>query len=141
MQYIKLFCLDNSTARAYDERRWRPTPDARCHHADVCSPPLLVFRCEEWRHTISGPIHSVSFPSQTTHVSHLDGVFFLLLHRHWYKEPRFTVPFDGRNEPRMISPMWPGIEPGTCRVRCTGIRYKVHVDILPLVQVNWAGTA
>jgi hypothetical protein len=23
------------------------------------------------------------------------------------KEPRFTIPFDGRNEPRMISPMWP----------------------------------
>jgi hypothetical protein len=29
--------------------------------------------------------------------------------------PRFTVPFDGREESRMISPMWPGIEPGTCR--------------------------
>jgi hypothetical protein len=41
-------------------RRWRPTPDARPRHADVCSPPLLVFRCGEWRHTISGPIHSVS---------------------------------------------------------------------------------
>jgi hypothetical protein len=26
-----------------------------------------------------------------------------------YKEPRFTVPFDGRKEPRMISPMWPGV--------------------------------
>jgi hypothetical protein len=33
-----------------------------------------------------------------------------------YKEPRFTVPFDGRKEPRMISPMWPGIEPVTCRL-------------------------
>jgi hypothetical protein len=32
------------------------------------------------------------------------------------KEPRFTVPSDGRKEPRMISPMWPGIEPGTCRL-------------------------
>jgi hypothetical protein len=28
-----------------------------------------------------------------------------------YKEPRFTVPFDGCKEPPMISPMWPG----TCR--------------------------
>jgi hypothetical protein len=25
---------------AYDELRWRPTPDARPHHADVYSPPL-----------------------------------------------------------------------------------------------------
>jgi hypothetical protein len=49
---------------AYDERRWRPTSDARPHHADVCSPPLLVFRCGEWRHTISGPIHSASFVMQ-----------------------------------------------------------------------------
>jgi hypothetical protein len=31
---------------------------------DVCSPPLLVFRCGEWRHTISGPIHLVSFVMQ-----------------------------------------------------------------------------
>jgi hypothetical protein len=36
-----------------------PTPDTRPRHADVCSPPLLVLRCGKWRHTISGPIHSV----------------------------------------------------------------------------------
>jgi hypothetical protein len=45
--------------KAYDERRRRPT-----RHTDVCSPPLLVLRCGEWRHTISGPIHSVSFVMQ-----------------------------------------------------------------------------
>jgi hypothetical protein len=28
-----------------------------------------------------------------------------------YKEPQFTVPFDGRNEPRMISLIWPGSNP------------------------------
>jgi hypothetical protein len=33
-----------------------------------------------------------------------------------YTEPRFTVQFDGRKEPRRISPMWPGIKPGTCRL-------------------------
>jgi hypothetical protein len=49
---------------AYDERRWRTTPDARPRHADVWSPPLLVLRCGEWRHTISGPIHSWSFVTQ-----------------------------------------------------------------------------
>jgi hypothetical protein len=36
-------------------------------------------------------------PSQATHVSHLDGVFYLLLHRHKIQGQRFTVPFDGRN--------------------------------------------
>jgi hypothetical protein len=44
---------------AYDERRWRPTPDARTLHADVCSPSSLVTRCGEWRHTICGPIHTI----------------------------------------------------------------------------------
>jgi hypothetical protein len=38
--------------------------DTRPRHAVVCSPPLLVSWCGEWRHTISGPIHSVSFVTQ-----------------------------------------------------------------------------
>jgi hypothetical protein len=34
-----------------------------------------------------------------------------------YKEPWVTVPFDGRKEPRMISPMWLGmIEPRICHL-------------------------
>jgi hypothetical protein len=55
-------------------------------------------------------------PSQATHVSHLDGSVTCSCIDTGYKEPRFTVPFDGRKEPRMISPMWPGVEPGTCRL-------------------------
>jgi hypothetical protein len=43
-----------------------------------------------------------------------------------YKEPQFTVPFDGHKEPRMISPMWPGIEPGTCRL--LGIRDTIRLS-------------
>jgi hypothetical protein len=53
-----VYCNDQSTSIIENK------PDARPRHADVCSPPLLVFRCGEWRHTISGSIHSVSFVRQ-----------------------------------------------------------------------------
>jgi hypothetical protein len=33
-----------------------------------------------------------------------------------YKEPQFTVSFDGCKEARTIGLMWSGIKPGTCRL-------------------------
>jgi hypothetical protein len=60
-------------------------------------------------------------PSQATctHVYWLSLGWGILLALAWTQDTRNhgLVPFDGRKEPRMIiSPMWPGIEPGTCHL-------------------------
>jgi hypothetical protein len=57
--FAHVLCTTRPVYDGKTERLIMNDADARPHHADVCSPPLLVFRCGDI-HTISGPIHSVS---------------------------------------------------------------------------------
>jgi hypothetical protein len=81
-QNFMLLSFPSLSLLAYDEQHWRQTPDARPHHADVCSPPLpfrcgddvtqqvqdqaLIYGCRNWRNgenTTTRPVWNWSHAS------------------------------------------------------------------------------